>query len=291
MSICYKNKESKLPLYRAIYVILCICLAVLICAGCALVEISLLRWKSQTKLNASAFENDKIRIYIDQGHNPTNYHNTGAEGNGLYEQDITYNIGCQLADMLRNDGRFEVLLSRPDEDTVLGSDVPSSLKARVNGASEFDADYFISLHINSFTNDAANGIEVFSADDNESYSFGRSLLQGMVASTSLNDRGMKPSSELYLLENADMPVVLLEMGFISNSSDSQLLSESPDLFAEGIYNGIVNYFESAYLKDFNILICTISISAIFVFGLLAVEVVINKKHPSYTCDSEQKILK
>ena len=276
MSICYKNKESKLPLYRAIYVILCICLAVLICAGCALVEISLLRWKSQAKLNASAFENDKIRIYIDQGHNPTNYHNTGAEGNGLYEQDITSNIGCQLADMLRNDGRFEVLLSRPDKDTVLGSDVLSSLQARVNDAAEFNADYFISLHINSFTNDAANGIEVFFADDNESYSFGRSLLQGMVSSTSLNNRGMKPSSELYVLENSNMTAVLLEMGFISNSGDAQLLSESPELFAEGIYNGVVSYFKSPYTLDLNILICIITVSTILVLVLLLIRHIINK---------------
>ena len=33
-----------------------------------------------------------IKIYIDQGHNPRDY-NTGAEGNGYYEQDITYEIG------------------------------------------------------------------------------------------------------------------------------------------------------------------------------------------------------
>ena len=30
-----------------------------------------------------------IRIYIDQGHNPAGF-NTGAEGNGFFEQDVTY---------------------------------------------------------------------------------------------------------------------------------------------------------------------------------------------------------
>lgn len=33
-----------------------------------------------------------IKIFIDQGHNPQNP-NAGAEGNGLYEQDITYEVG------------------------------------------------------------------------------------------------------------------------------------------------------------------------------------------------------
>jgi len=37
-----------------------------------------------------------IKIYIDQGHNPRSY-NTGAEGNGYFEQDITYRIGILLS--------------------------------------------------------------------------------------------------------------------------------------------------------------------------------------------------
>ena len=35
-----------------------------------------------------------IKIYIDQGHNPRDY-NTGAEGNGFYEQDLTFDIGSE----------------------------------------------------------------------------------------------------------------------------------------------------------------------------------------------------
>ena len=40
-----------------------------------------------------------IKIYIDQGHNPTNP-NSGAEGNGLREQDLTYKIGVELATLI-----------------------------------------------------------------------------------------------------------------------------------------------------------------------------------------------
>ena len=36
-----------------------------------------------------------IRIFIDQGHNPSGV-NAGAEGNGLREQDVTYNVGIYL---------------------------------------------------------------------------------------------------------------------------------------------------------------------------------------------------
>ena len=42
-----------------------------------------------------------IKIYIDQGHNPQNP-NAGAEGNGLREQDLTYRIGVELANLINS---------------------------------------------------------------------------------------------------------------------------------------------------------------------------------------------
>ena len=252
----------KLVLYRALYAILCICLAVVVCASCALLEIGLLRRQTRAIVYGTASEKDKIRIYIDQGHNPVPYHNNGAEGNGLYEQDITFDVGCRLAELLIEDGRFEVCLSRPNADTVLGTDTASSLKARVDGAENFNADYFISLHVNSYTQDTVNGIEVFASEVYESYSFGNALLEGMVDATDLKTRGMKPSSELYVLEHTDMPAVLLEMGFISNTDDAALLAERPELFAEGIYHGILDYFESIYTLDITILLWMIGVSII-----------------------------
>jgi len=185
----------------------------------------------------------KIRIYIDQGHNPTGYHNAGASGNGLYEQDLTFTIGRLLAQLLEQDGRFEVCLSRPTADTVLGTDNTSSLEARVRGAQEFGAEYFISLHTNSFSSESANGIEVYAAEQNStSYAFGNQLLQGLVRATNLRNRGMKLDPDLHVLKNATMPAVLLEMGFISNREDAALLAQSPELFAKGMYDGILAYF-------------------------------------------------
>ena len=163
---------------------------------------------------------EKIKIYIDQGHNPSSYHNSGASGNGMYEQDLTFAIGHLLADLLEEDGRFEICLSRPTADTVLGTDNSSSLDARVQGAVDFGADYFISLHINSYSDTSANGIEVLVAEQGStSYDFGSYLLQGMINSTNLRNRGMKLNPNLRVLKNATMPAALLEMGFISNSTE------------------------------------------------------------------------
>ena len=186
---------------------------------------------------------DKIRIYIDQGHNPTSYHNTGASGNGLYEQDVTFLIGTLLAELLRADGRFEIQLSRPNKSVVLGTDNASSIMARVEGAEAFNADYLISLHTNSFTQESANGIEVYVEEKgSEAYAFGEALLNGLLDATNLGNRGVKLEPDLDILEFSSMPSALLEMGFISNVGDATLLAEHPELFAQGIYSGILDYF-------------------------------------------------
>ena len=52
-----------------------------------------------------------IKIFIDQGHNPTNP-NAGAEGNGFLEQDINYEVGVRLGALLAENPDFEVKLSR-----------------------------------------------------------------------------------------------------------------------------------------------------------------------------------
>lgn len=184
----------------------------------------------------------RIRIYIDQGHNPTGNDNAGASGNGYYEQDITFTIGKLLAELLESDERFVVCLSRPNESTVLGTDNDSSLDARVEGAKDFEADYFISLHTNGFTDNSVSGFEIYTAQSSgESYDFGNHLRPYLADATNLRDRGMK-QKDLRVLTNAEMPAILIEMGFISNPNDATLMAESPELFAEAIYNGMLSYF-------------------------------------------------
>ena len=192
----------------------------------------------------------KIKIYIDQGHNPFSpthppSWNTGAsnEALGLYEQDLTYEIGMLLVELLAQDDRFEVRVSRPTDETILGTDNDSALDFRVNDAAEWGADYFISLHTNSYTDSGVRGLEVYTAEgDDTGYAIGEEILNALAKSTDLRNRGMKDGSLLRVLKNAKMPAVLVEMGYLSNWEDAKLLDESPDLFAQGIYNGILSYF-------------------------------------------------
>ena len=182
-----------------------------------------------------------IKIYIDQGHNPVNP-NAGAEGNGLREQNIVYRIGQELATLLRQNGNFEIRLSRPTPETQLGTSNASSLRARVEQANAWDADYFISLHTNASELAAATGSEAFVFSlGTPAARLADAMLAGLQESTGLATRGVFARPSLYVLKRTDMPAVLLELGFITNTRDARLMNESPGLFARGIYEGIVSY--------------------------------------------------
>ena len=182
-----------------------------------------------------------IKIYIDQGHNPVNP-NAGAEGSGLREQDLVYAIGQRLADRLRADPNYEVRLSRPTADTLLGTSNATSLAARVNEANRWGADYFISLHTNAASNPSASGSEAFAyARGTRAFAFAEDILTSLTNVTGLRDRGVQPRPGLYVLRKTQMPATLVELGFITNPGDAALMRDAPDLFAEGIYRGIKAY--------------------------------------------------
>lgn len=57
----------------------------------------------------------------------------------------------------------------------------------------------------------------------------------------LRDRGVKINPDFYVLRSTDMPAMLIELAFITNISDAQKLAYSQRIFAQAIYDGIVNY--------------------------------------------------
>ena len=184
-----------------------------------------------------------IKIYLDQGHNPRDY-NTGAEGNGLYEQDITYDIGLRLYRLLSANPDFEVRLSRPTADTVLGTNNSSSLTARVREANSWGADVFLSLHTTASLNANATGSEalIYSRSSRVALGLAEDILRELNLTTGLRNRGVIERPGLYVLRRTNMPAVLVEMGFITNPTDAELMAYSPELFARGIYRGILEYY-------------------------------------------------
>lgn len=184
-----------------------------------------------------------IRIFIDQGHNPGTI-NAGASGNGLVEAEITYNVGSYLAEMLEADDRFEVMTSRTYPEQVLGFDTPSSLRERVTMANDWPADYFISIHVNANENPAINGSEVYVYQRfSRAYHLAEDVLESIVEVVGTKDNQVRINPTFYVLRMTTMPAILVELAYLTNPEDAQLLASDQYEFAQGIYLGILRYFE------------------------------------------------
>jgi N-acetylmuramoyl-L-alanine amidase len=69
-----------------------------------------------------------------------------------------------------------------------------------------------------------------------------SILTELTLVTGFRNRGVVLRPGLYVLRRTAMPSVLIELGFISNPEEAELMATSPGLFALGIYRGILDYY-------------------------------------------------
>ena len=152
-------------------------------------------------------------------------------------------MGLYLAQMLREDGRFDVRLSRPMPETVLGTSNATSLRRRVAEANEWGANYFISIHANASENTAANGTEVYVYRlYTQANWLAEHVLQGIVDAVGTKDNGVRARTNLYVLRRTAMPAILVELAYMSNPGDAEKLRRDRYAFALGIYRGILRYF-------------------------------------------------
>ena len=183
-----------------------------------------------------------IRIFIDQGHNPYGF-NAGAEGFGLREQDITYLVGVYLADILNADSRFEAMTSRKTPDEILGYSTASSLQQRVDMANTWNADYFLSIHVNANENPAINGTESYVYQTGtEAFYLGETIVSEIVRRMGTKNNGTFARPSLYVLRRTRMPAVLIELAYITNYEDAMLLATEQYRFAYAIYAGLLDFF-------------------------------------------------
>ncbi len=181
------------------------------------------------------------KIVIDPGHNPQGF-NAGAEGHGYREQDLVYEVAQRLADLLRQNGNFEVKVTRNTPTETLGTSNASSLRERVQIANDWGADYFISIHANASTNPEATGTEVYTyKDSGAARDLAQSIQDAIVSEMDMKDLGVKTNPSLYVLRRTQMPAVLTELGFITNSTDAEKMASDPEGFAKAIYDGIIDY--------------------------------------------------
>lgn len=181
-----------------------------------------------------------MKIYIDAGHNYSGA-DTGAVGNGLKEQDVTFAIASLLKNMLANAGIIVKMSRNSIIDNIGNTSLNDSLNARAEDANAWRADFFISIHTNSSTSPSANGTETYIvAKGGNAAKLAEKVNAKIVEKLGTSNRGVKVSN-FAVLRKTTMPAILIETAFISNASDARLLKNYQIDFAAAIYSGICDY--------------------------------------------------
>lgn len=180
--------------------------------------------------------NERI-IAVDAGHGD---HDPGAVGNGLEEKDITLDVAKRLERYLTNGG-YKVIMTRSDDTFV-------ELDDRVKFAEDNGADIFISIHVNSFDKTSANGTETYyyngGSKTTESKQLATFMQTRLVEALETRDRGVKTAGYRVIKANP-RPATLVELAFISNSSDAEKLGSETyrDKAAYALYLGVQDYYK------------------------------------------------
>jgi N-acetylmuramoyl-L-alanine amidase len=189
-----------------------------------------------TKYDQISERVDKMtKIFIDAGHGGTD---SGANGNGLREKDVTLQIANRVRDMLQNEYQnVSVKMSRTGDQTL-------SLKQRTDMANAWGADFFLSIHINS---GGGVGYEDFiygKLSDSSSTAKLRNVIHEEIAKLiGMKNRGKKKAN-FHVLRESKMDAILTENGFIDDAGDAALMKSTAwlDKAARGHVNGLARAF-------------------------------------------------
>ena len=189
-------------------------------------------------------------IVLDSGHgNP----DKGAQSaNGITEEAINLIVTKKVQGLLEQSG-CNVVLTRSDENGIydlnsatLREKKVSDIKNRVRIGNESSADAFISIHLNKIPQSQYYGWQTFfRQNDEKSEELAKSLQEGLNCSMQKeNKREALKITGKYIIEHVEIPIAIIECGFLSNPEEEKLLQqdEYQNKLAWGIYNGIMDYF-------------------------------------------------
>lgn len=187
---------------------------------------------SDTAVNVSANNNSYKAIIIDAGHG-TPDGGTSAK-DGTLEKDLNLQIAHKLNQILQSMG-YETVMTRSDDNSIHDDSANtirqkkiSDLKNRLDIINNTDNAIFVSIHQNYYSSPQYSGAQVFYSKNNpHSKKLAESIRLPIISYLQTdNSREIKKSgSEIYLLNNATTPAVMVECGFLSNSNDTEKLKD------------------------------------------------------------------
>ncbi|WP_139999604.1 N-acetylmuramoyl-L-alanine amidase [Paenibacillus paridis] len=191
-------------------------------------------FENPVKLSPPAsIQSPKYKIMIDPGHGGKDPGATGASGK--YERDYTLTLAMKVFDLLRDEPMFEPRLTR-------STDLFVELEDRAAMANEWQADALLSIHGNTYTDASANGTETLHTEEG-SRLLAQSVQQNMIKGLGFRDRGVK-EEQLKVLSLSEMPAVLVEVGYLTNSDEESIMlsTDGQAAAAKGIVEGLKQYF-------------------------------------------------
>ena len=179
------------------------------------------------------------KVFLDYGHGGND---PGAVSGQYKEKDFNLAIGKRVKYHLERHN-FQVVESRE-------GDTNPSLRERSNKANANKVDISVSIHVNAFTDSNAQGFEIFHYLVSNRGKQLASCVQKSIISAKLytKNRGLKTNS-LHMTREVIAPAILVEMGFITNKADRNILINKSEEMAIAITKGILSYYETNYIKE------------------------------------------
>ncbi len=193
-------------------------------------------------------DDKSITIVIDPGHGGPDPGKISPSG--ILEKDINLQISSTLKTLLKNRG-YNVIMTRYDDNDLSSENSKHTkvddLAKRVSIMSQDDVSLVVSIHQNSFQNTTSCGPQVFYYEKSkEGKALASHILNSMNNSLDISDpRTIKSNLDYYILKNSTAPAVIVECGFLSNPTETKLLSDEHYQLklCRSIYLGIINYLD------------------------------------------------
>ena len=185
-------------------------------------------------------------VVLDAGHGGIDPGSIGGKTK-ITESELNLSIVNKLEKLLLSGG-IDVIKTRKDENGLYGvysKDYKiKDMEARRDIIHSSNADLMISIHMNSFTDSSNRGAQVFYTEgDSKAETLALSIQKCFSVDLPESNRGIS-NGDYYILKcEPNIPSVLCECGYLSNTEDEQLLisAEYQEKLAYSIYKGIVSY--------------------------------------------------
>lgn len=169
-------------------------------------------------------------VIIDPGHGG---HDKGGQWGRVYEKHLALDTSIRLESHLKKMGYNTVLTRR--------SDYFVSLPGRMNVANKYKNAIYISIHYNYTWKQHVSGIETF-YHSQQSHKLAQDVHRGVMGRVKVVDRGVK-YARYYVIRNCNLPSILVEGGFVSNSNERSRMKTAwfRDAIARGIADGVQRF--------------------------------------------------